>query len=315
MRLAAEITRFEGFLDGLDVPKGEQAARASLRRALTAHLAYAHSFRKFRSEPGSFTDAEARTTTSLAEQAEAAYRQSANLNPTLPVIALSRADHEHLTDLVPDETPPPPPPPGDGSLHLGRPAAAMLGDGSARPVQLRSSGEVVELRAGGEPTFRGRLGSTDTGGAALAYGESRLAPGGRIRCSSSSRGITCADLGTDAASHARRRRPCHFPAPASAFLRRIPAAWPRPMDCSNAPPATGRWFAGRARRTRRSSSTPARGRGARPERRRRPGGPAHAGGRVTRTPGGTIECSSSSRGIRAATSPARASRSRSAITT
>jgi serine/threonine protein kinase len=58
------------------------------------------------------------------------------------------------------------------------------------------SGKGVRLVVGGGATYQGITGSVDKGGPAMSIGTSFTTPGGKITCSSSSRGITCRDVTT-----------------------------------------------------------------------------------------------------------------------
>ncbi len=184
--LATAIVRTQGFLAGTpsESPR-DPATRKALSAALSAHLAYARALSRYAERPQDRSRAE--TTIARAADVERAYRELARVAPTVPRVPVKRALHTRLLTVVP-----PPPPKVVRFASVDR-----LQHCEARSTVVRCgsgpSGEVVQLKVGGPAVYLGRLGSIDRGGPALALGASIETPGGAIRCDSSYRGITCTD--------------------------------------------------------------------------------------------------------------------------
>jgi hypothetical protein len=70
-----------------------------------------------------------------------------------------------------------------------------LADATSVRCTAAPSGDGVRLRVGSGVTKLGHVGSVDLGGPSMPEGTSFTTPNGSIRCSSSSRGVTCVDTG------------------------------------------------------------------------------------------------------------------------
>lgn len=191
--LATTISRTQGSLDAVDAttPKDESVLGAT-RDALTVHLAYAKRLKQIPDLPRLFTRAQARGIIAAARTADRAYARLAALEGALPGVDISPDAHMRLLGIVTSPTAQP-----RYFASIDRLQRCYV---TARVARCGSgpSGEVVQLRVGGPAAYVGRVGSQDRGGPALRFGQAVVAPGGAIRCESSSRGITCTDRSSGA---------------------------------------------------------------------------------------------------------------------
>ena len=109
--LAASLVQTQQVADGL-TPGDAADARALtlLRRALTAHLAYADALLGFPPLPRSLTEAQARAAIARAEEAQLAYAKVGFTDRTLPGVFVSTASTPRLLAVVPAPAPTPAPP-------------------------------------------------------------------------------------------------------------------------------------------------------------------------------------------------------------
>ena len=187
--LSTSIARTQGFLAGKpNARPRDRNVRKALNSALAAHAGYASALSAYAERPGERTKS---VTINRAATAAEAYARLDRVAPSLPEVDIRRRDHLGLR--VPEATP-------GGAPETGLVRFASVDrlqhcEATATRVRCGSgpSGEVVEVRPGGPAVYLGRLGSVDRGGPALALGAAITAPGGAIRCDSSTRGVTCID--------------------------------------------------------------------------------------------------------------------------
>lgn len=188
--LRTAIVRAQGFLTGVaNAHPRDPPVRKALNSALAAHLTYARALSNYVERP----NGPARSAVvERAAAAEDAYARLERVAPALPDVDVRRRDHVAL---------PLPKSPTRTVVRFASVDRLQHCEATAERVRCGSgpSGQVVEVRVGGPAVYLGRLGSRDRGGPALALGASIAAPGGAIRCDSSTRGITCADRSSGAA--------------------------------------------------------------------------------------------------------------------